>query len=143
MQGPRPNPPLEWMASALQAAHALKSYTRWEAREWLRSTNNRNTTRSVYAILLHDPENDDFGIYVGMTRHRPSERYAEHRKGQGFSDVQKYHVRLLPELYQHLNPMKPAEAEEMEKALYRSLRGAGIGWVTMGSRRRAQKEKKQ
>ncbi|MDX0072491.1 hypothetical protein [Sinorhizobium meliloti] len=110
----------------------------------MKSANGRKTTRSVYAILLHDPDfTPPFGIYVGCTHHRPFERYAEHKRGEGFSEVQKYHVRLLRELYEHLNPMKPAEAKEMEKTLCAALRSAGIGWVTMGSKRRASKEKKQ
>ncbi|KWV49707.1 hypothetical protein AS026_10365 [Rhizobium altiplani] len=140
----RPEPPAEWTRAAVDAARTLKAQTRWDAKEWLKSTNGRKTTRSIYAILLHNPNHEDpFGVYVGHTHHRPFERYAEHRKGEGFADVQKFHVRLLPELYQHLNPMKPAEAKEMEKALCAALRSAGIGWVTMGSKRRASKEKKQ
>lgn len=143
MTTPRPDPPPDWMASALQAALALKSHTRWEARKWLQSSGNRNTSRSVYAILLYDPARDQHGIYIGMSRLRPSDRYAEHRRGEGFSDVEKYHVRLLPELYRHLNPMKPREAQEMERTLCRSLRDAGIDWVSMGTKRSARKEKKQ
>ncbi len=139
-----PEPPTEWIRAAVDAARSLKSHTRWEAREWLKSANGRKTTRSVYAILLHDPDfTPTFGIYVGCTHHRPFERYAEHKRGEGFSEVRKYHIRLLRELYEHLNPMKPGEAKEMEKALCAALRSAGIGWVTMGSKRRASKEKKQ
>ncbi|RFB98001.1 hypothetical protein B5K08_05480 [Rhizobium leguminosarum bv. trifolii] len=140
----RPEPPAEWIGAAVDAARTLRSYTRWEAIQWLKSANGRYTTRSVYAILLHDPMRPEpFGIYVGWTHHAPNERYREHKKGEGFSDVQKYHVRLLTELYRHLNPMKPKEAVEMEKALYRALKAAGIGWVTMGNKRRAPKEKKK
>jgi hypothetical protein len=139
-----PEPPKEWMQAAKAAASALKSKSRWEAKQWLKSSNGRNTTRSVYAILLHDPKyRPPFGIYVGCTHHRPFERYREHKRGEGFSEVQKYHVRLLRELYEHLNPMCPAEAKMMEKELYLALRSAGIGWVTMGNRRRVNKEKKQ
>jgi len=65
-------------------------------------------------------------VYVGMTGLTPEERFANHR--QGIKDawvVQRYGVRLLPELYAHLNPMPFEAAAQMEKDLAEDLRRAG------------------
>ena len=45
-------------------------------------------------------------VYVGMTGLTPEERFANHKAGTKAAPVVKrYGLRLLPELYAHLNPM--------------------------------------
>jgi hypothetical protein len=54
------------------------------------------------------------------------ERFAHHK--QGIKDawvVKRYGVRLLPELFAHLNPMPFDAAAQMEKDLAEDLRRAG------------------
>ena len=49
-------------------------------------------------------------VYVGMTGLTPEERFANHKAGiKAAAVVTRYGIRLLPELYTHLNPyrMKP------------------------------------
>jgi hypothetical protein len=49
-------------------------------------------------------------VYVGMTGLTPKERFANHKAGiKAASVVKRYGLRLLPELFEHLNPM-PDEA---------------------------------
>ena len=49
-------------------------------------------------------------VYVGMTGLTPEERFANHKAGTKAAwVVKRYGLRLLPELYEHLNPM-PFEA---------------------------------
>src|SRR5215813_7411488 len=49
-------------------------------------------------------------LYVGMTGLPPEERFANHKNGiKAASLVKRYGIRLVPELYTHLNPM-PFEA---------------------------------
>ena len=65
-------------------------------------------------------------LYVGLTGLEPEERFANHRQGiksSGF--VKRYRIRLMPELYEHLNPMPYEAAAQMEKDLTEDLRRAG------------------
>jgi len=66
-------------------------------------------------------------VYVGMTGLKPEERFANHKAGTKAAWVVKRHgLRLLPELYEHLNPMPFEAAAEMEKDLAEDLRRAGF-----------------
>ena len=65
-------------------------------------------------------------VYVGMTGLDPEERFANHKAGKkAASVVTRYGLRLLPELYSHLNPMPFAAAVQMEQDLAEDLRQAG------------------
>ena len=65
-------------------------------------------------------------VYVGMTGLTPEERFANHKAGiKAAWVVRRYGLRLLPELYEHLNPMPFEVAAEMEKDLAEDLRRAG------------------
>jgi hypothetical protein len=65
-------------------------------------------------------------VYVGLTGLTSEERFANHRKGLKSSFyVKRFGVRLLPELYAHLNPMPYEAAAQMEKDLTEDLRRAG------------------
>jgi hypothetical protein len=65
-------------------------------------------------------------VYVGLTGLDPEERFANHVQGIKSSPVVKrYGLRLLPELYAHLNPMPFAAAAQMEVDLAEDLRRAG------------------
>lgn len=94
----------------------------------------------VYVVLLDpavgrlrsvraDNPNRDPGkpcVYVGMTGLTPAERFANHKAGtKAASLVNRYGLRLLPELYAHLNPMPFEPAARMEQDLAEDLRGAG------------------
>jgi len=65
-------------------------------------------------------------VYVGMTGLTPEERFANHKAGTKAAWVVKRHgLRLLPELYAHLNPMPYEAAVQMEMDLAGDLRQAG------------------
>jgi hypothetical protein len=65
-------------------------------------------------------------VYVGMTGLTPEERLANHKHGlKDASVVKRYGIRLLPELYAHLNPMPFEAAAQMEQDLAEDLRRAG------------------
>jgi predicted GIY-YIG superfamily endonuclease len=65
-------------------------------------------------------------VYVGMTGLTPEQRFANHKAGnKAASMVKRYGIRLLPELYQHLNPMPFEAAVQMEMDLAEDLRRAG------------------
>ena len=65
-------------------------------------------------------------VYVGMTGLTPEERFANHKAGiKGAYVVKRYGVRLIPELFAHLNPMPFAAAVLMERDLAEDLRQQG------------------
>ena len=70
-------------------------------------------------------------VYVGMTGLDPQARFANHKAGmKAASVVKRYGIRLVPELYKHLNPMPFEAAARMEKDLAEDLRRAG--YTVMG-----------
>jgi hypothetical protein len=65
-------------------------------------------------------------VYVGMTGLEPEQRFANHKSGiKSATVVRRYGIRLLPELYQHLNPMPYVAAVQMEADLAEDLRSDG------------------
>jgi hypothetical protein len=65
-------------------------------------------------------------VYVGLTGLAPEERFVNHKQGiKSSSLVRRYGLRLMPELYAHLNPMPYEAAAQMEKDLTEDLRRAG------------------
>jgi hypothetical protein len=80
------------------------------------------------SILRANPKRDPAKpcVYVGMSGLPPEHRFENHRNGyQAAWVVEKYGVRLLPELYEHLNPMPYEAAVQMEADLAEDLRDAG------------------
>ena len=79
-------------------------------------------------VLAANPKRDPAKpcLYVGMTGLPPGERFQNHKDGYKASRfVQKYGVRLLPELYEYLNPMPFDAACQMETELAEDLRQQG------------------
>src|ERR1017187_4076059 len=106
----------------------------------LRSKPDTEQHHHVYVVLLdpavgrvrkvraENPQRDPKQpcIYVGMTGLTPEERFANHKAGiKAAYVVKRYGLRLLPELYAHLNPMPFDAAAQMEMDLAEDLRRAG------------------
>jgi predicted GIY-YIG superfamily endonuclease len=83
---------------------------------------------SVYVVYLRNPNGDGrAAYYVGMTGLTPEERFRNHKTGIKAARVVKKHgVRLVPKLYEHLNPMPYDKALAMEGYLAESLRKRGF-----------------
>jgi hypothetical protein len=106
----------------------------------LKATSEASLHHNVYVVLL-DPkvaklrrilrENpardpDKPCLYVGMTGLDPEARFLNHKKGiKAARLVQRYGIRLLPELYDIFNPMPFEAAAVMELELARDLRAQG------------------
>jgi predicted GIY-YIG superfamily endonuclease len=82
----------------------------------------------VYVVFLKNPKGDGkAGYYVGMTGLTPDQRFANHKAGRKAARVvRKYGVRLVPTLYEHLNPLPFEDAVRMEVELAASLRKRGF-----------------
>ena len=83
---------------------------------------------NVYVVYLRNPKGDGkAGYYVGMTGLTPEERFSNHKAGiKAARIVQKYGERLVPVLYEHLNPMSYEDALRIEEQLADSLRKRGF-----------------
>ena len=111
------------------------------SRKFVRKEAPENTFHhSVYVILLDpavlqhpsilrlNPNRDPAKpcVYVGMTGLAVKDRFQNHKKGQKSAwVVKKYGLRLMPELYEYLNPMPFEAAAQMEKDLAEDLRAEG------------------
>ncbi len=106
----------------------------------LRADHQPEHHHSVYVVLLDpavgrlravraaNPHRDPKKpcVYVGMTGLTPEERLANHKQGiQSASVVKRSGLRLMPELFAHLNPMPYQAALQMEKDLAEDLRRGG------------------
>jgi hypothetical protein len=106
----------------------------------LRSAVEKQLHHSVYVILLSaralkessilrlNPKRDPAKpcVYVGMTGLPVDHRFENHKNGyKAARFVREYGVRLMPELYAHLNPMPFEAAAQMEKDLAEDLRNEG------------------
>ena len=82
----------------------------------------------VYVVLLRNPKVDrKAGYYVGMTGLSPEQRFQNHKQGlKAARIVKRCGERLVPRLYQHLNPMPYAKALQIEADLADSLRKRGF-----------------
>ena len=83
---------------------------------------------SVYVVFLRNPKGDGkAGYYVGMTGLTPEQRFANHKAGiKSASVVRRFGERLVPVLYEHLNPLSYADAVRLEVELAESLRKRGF-----------------
>ena len=117
-------PPPEWIALAKRTTLRLRATTRGASR----------ASHHVYIALLEDRRRAcRWGLYVGETSRDPDTRFDQHKAGYKASRVvTRFGVRLLPELVEHLNPMRRWEAVELEAALAEDLVRAGLDWVAGG-----------
>ena len=70
-------------------------------------------------------------LTLKATTHRQGR--AQHKTGYKASrQVNRFGVRLLPEVVEHLNPLRRWEAIELEAALAEVFREAGLPWVEGG-----------
>ena len=82
----------------------------------------------MYVVYLRNPKGDGrAGYYVGMTGLSPEERFANHKAGiKAAGIVRRCGERLVPVLYEHLNPMSYEDALRLEGELAESLRRRGF-----------------
>ena len=67
-------------------------------------------------------------VYVGMTGLDPDVRFDNHKAGiRANKYAKRFGLRLMPELFEHLNPMPYGDAQYMEVDLGIRLRTQGFG----------------
>lgn len=83
----------------------------------------------IYIVLLKgvNKKRPGYALYVGRTARKPDIRFKQHKDGYKASRfVKKHGIRLLPELFEHLNPMSNAESIELEVNIAAALKQAGV-----------------
>jgi hypothetical protein len=83
----------------------------------------------LYLILLDysDRRGDDHGVYVGMSRYTPAQRFDQHKAGiRAAGSVLKRGLEVLTGPTLHLQYLKRGDAARIETALAGALADAGI-----------------
>jgi hypothetical protein len=84
---------------------------------------------NVYLILLDyaDRRGDDHGVYVGMSRYSPSQRFDQHKAGiRAAGSVLKRGIEVLAGPTLHLQHLRRSDAARIEAELAGALADAGI-----------------
>ena len=94
-----------------------------------RFTSARRGRTNVYLILLDysDRRGDDHGVYVGMSRYSPAQRFDQHKAGiRAAGPVLKRGLEVLMGPVLHLQKITRGEAARIEAGLAGALGDAGI-----------------
>jgi hypothetical protein len=90
----------------------------------------KGTGRSnIYLVLLDyaDRRGNDHGVYVGMSRYPPAQRFDQHKAGiRAAGSVLKRGIEVLTGPALHLQHIKRSEAARIEVSLALALADAGI-----------------
>ena len=106
---------IEWLPTAYEVALALQSA--------------RSGRSNVYLVLLDyaDRHRGPHGVYVGMSRYAPAQRFDQHKAGiHAAGSVLKRGLEVLTGPTLHLQRLARAEALRIESALAEGLRDAGL-----------------
>jgi hypothetical protein len=112
------------MPQAERAARAIRATT----------AGAKRARHALYVVLLKDTRTvGRWGLYVGETSLDPDLRFDQHKTGYKASRyVNRFGLRLLPQLFLHFNPLRRWEAVELEPVLAEAFRAAGVPWVEGG-----------
>ena len=84
---------------------------------------------NLYLVLLDysDRRGDDHGVYVGMSRYSPAQRFDQHKAGiRAAGSVLKRGIEVLTGPTLHLQHVRRSDAARIEVALAGALADAGI-----------------
>jgi hypothetical protein len=95
------------------------------------TASGRGRGRSNLSLVLldfADRRGDDHGVYVGMSRYSPADRFDQHKAGiRAAGSVLKRGLEVLTGPVLHLQHIKRSEAARIEAELALALADAGIG----------------
>jgi hypothetical protein len=94
-----------------------------------RFTASASGRSNIYLVLLDyaDRRGDDHGVYVGMSRYSPAQRFDQHKAGiRAAGSVLKRGIEVLTGPTLHLQHIRRGEAARIEAALAAALADAGI-----------------
>ena len=94
-----------------------------------RFTAKESGRSNIYLILLDysDRRGDDHGVYVGMSRYSPAQRFDQHKQGiRAAGSVLKRGLEVLTGPTLHLQHIRRGDAARIETELAEALEDAGI-----------------
>src|SRR5690348_5887594 len=94
-----------------------------------RFTSNARGRTNLYLVLLDfsDRRGDDHGVYVGMSRYSPAQRFDQHKAGiRAAGSVLKRGIEVLTGPTLHLQHIRRSDAARIERDLAGALADAGI-----------------
>ena len=106
---------IDWLPSAYDIALGFRALGRGRS--------------NIYCVLLdyRDSRTAEYGIYVGMSKYSPAQRFDQHKAGiRAAGSVLKRGMEVLAGLTLHLQYIKRAEAERIEVELAQALAAAGL-----------------
>ncbi len=106
---------INWLSTAYEAAAQFHDIPRGRC--------------NIYLVLLDysDSPGDPYGIYVGMSKYSPAERFDQHKAGiRAAGSVLKRGLEVLTGPTLHLQHIKRGEAARIEEQLAELLRAAGL-----------------
>lgn len=89
----------------------------------------RRGRSNIYLVLLDysDSRPEPYGVYVGMSRYSPAERFDQHKQGiRAAGSVLKRGLEVLTGPAMHLQRVALADAQRIEEELAEALRAAGL-----------------
>jgi hypothetical protein len=83
---------------------------------------------NIYLVLLDYRDRDDmYGVYVGMSKYSPAQRFDQHKAGiRAAGSVLKRGIEVLTGPTLHLQYIKRSEASRIEEELALALASAGL-----------------
>jgi hypothetical protein len=106
---------ISWLATAYEVAERFTSEGRGRS--------------NIYLVLLDysDRRGDDHGLYVGMSRYSPAQRFDQHKNGiRAAGSVLKRGIEVLTGPTLHLQHIRRGDAARIEGELAGALADAGI-----------------
>jgi hypothetical protein len=105
---------IEWLPTVYEIALTFRSVGRGRS--------------NIYLVLLDFLERDGkYGVYVGMSRYSPSQRFDQHKAGiRAAGSVLKRGIEVLTGPTLHLQYINRSEACRIEEELAQALASAGL-----------------
>jgi hypothetical protein len=106
---------ISWLPTAYEVAERFTSEGRGRS--------------NIYLVLLDysDRRGDDHGLYVGMSRYSPAQRFDQHKNGiRAAGSVLKRGIEVLTGPTLHLQHIRRGDAARIEEELAGALADAGI-----------------
>jgi hypothetical protein len=105
---------IEWLPTLYEVAQGFESKAKGRT--------------NIYLVLLDfSDRNESYGVYVGMSKYSPAQRFDQHKAGiRAAGSVLKRGIEVLTGPTMHLQYIRRDEAERIEAQLAESLTSAGL-----------------
>lgn len=105
---------IDWLPAAYEIALEFRSTAKGKS--------------NIYLVLLDfSDRGGSYGVYVGMSKYRPAQRFDQHKAGiRAAGSVLKRGIEVLTGPTMHLQYIKRGEAEDIEAQLAERLKSAGL-----------------